>query len=126
MEYIQKHVIEPPIPLNERTPDKKFAKGLEDVLQKALQKKPDDRYQSAVEFAEALRPFGGAAAAAIPSIRSVANIVVERPGATSPQASRNPTMTARGPGTGLLVGVAFACLLVGVVLAFVVMRVFGR
>src|SRR5215510_313945 len=32
MEYIQKHVMEPPIPLNERVPEKKFQKGLEDVL----------------------------------------------------------------------------------------------
>src|SRR6187551_3094310 len=68
MEYIQKHVIEPPIALSERVPDKKFASGLDAVLNKALAKKPDDRFQSAAEFAEALRPFGGAAAKALPPV----------------------------------------------------------
>src|SRR6185503_16558699 len=58
MEYIQKHVMEPPILLNQRVPERQFAPGLEAVLAKALQKKPEDRYQSAAEFADSLRPFG--------------------------------------------------------------------
>jgi serine/threonine protein kinase len=118
MEYIQKHVIEPPIPLGERVPERKFDRGLEQVLAKALSKKPDDRYQTAAEFAEALRPFGGPAAAAIPSIRVSSSVVVERPNSLQPARSTQ----AKGPGTALLVGVAVGCLVVGILLAVALMR----
>ena len=123
MEYIQKHVIEPPIALSERVPDKTFPGGLDTVLNKALAKKPDDRFQSAAEFAEALRPFGGAAAMAIPSIRIASSVVVEP---SSAQGSHAPTAPARKPGVGLLVGVAFGCLLAGVLLAVVLMNVLQK
>jgi serine/threonine-protein kinase len=59
MEYIQMHVTRPPIPLDERIPGKRFPRGLSDVLNKALEKNPDDRYASAVDFANALKPFAG-------------------------------------------------------------------
>jgi serine/threonine-protein kinase len=59
MEHIQFHVTKPPIPLDERIPGKKFPMGLGDVISKALAKKPEDRYASAADFAEALKPFGG-------------------------------------------------------------------
>ncbi len=57
MEYIQKHVVEAPIPINERVPDKQFPPALWDALSRAMAKSPDARYQSAIEFAQALRPF---------------------------------------------------------------------
>jgi eukaryotic-like serine/threonine-protein kinase len=117
MEYIQKHVLEPPIALSERVPELKFPRGLDEVLNKALAKKPDDRFQSAADFAEALRPYGGAAAKAIPSIRIGSSAAVE--GRSQP--SHAPTTPNRRPGAGLLVSVAVACLLVGVGLAFAVM-----
>jgi serine/threonine-protein kinase len=120
MEYIQKHVIEPPIALAERVPERKFDRGLEQVLAKALSKKPDERYQTAAEFAEALRPFGGAAAAAIPSIRVSSSVVVERPNSLQP--GTRPTLQSKGPGTGLLVGVAVGCLMVGILLAVALMK----
>jgi len=123
MEYIQKHVIEPPIALSERVPDKKFPGGLDAVLNKALAKKPDDRFQSAAEFAESLRPYGGAAAMAIPSIRIASSVVVEP---SSPPGTYAPTSAARKPGVGLLVGVAFGCLLAGVLLAVVLMNVLQK
>jgi serine/threonine-protein kinase len=123
MEYIQKHVMEPAIPLNQRVPERKFAPGLEQALARALAKKPDDRYQSAAEFGEALRPFGGAAAQALPPIRIMGpQIVVERPG-FPPSLSAAPGPSS---GLGLLVGVAVACLLGGVVIAIFVMRAFGK
>jgi serine/threonine-protein kinase len=123
MEYIQKHVMEPIIPLGQRVPELKFPKGLEQALEKALAKRPEDRYQTAAAFAEALRPFGGPAAQVVASVRSPAS-----GGASgAPHDALGPAPApARGPGAGLLVGVAALCLVVGVVLAIVVMRVLGR
>jgi serine/threonine-protein kinase len=125
MEYIQKHVMEPIIPLNERVPERKFSKGLEDVLARALKKKPDERYQSAAEFGEALRPFGGAMAASLPVIRVAGpQVVVEQPefaGSEAPTVANPPKS-----GLGLLVGVAVACLLGGVIIAVIVMRAVGH
>jgi serine/threonine-protein kinase len=61
MEYIQLHVTKPPVPLDERVPGKVFPPGLGAAIAKALEKKPEDRYASAAEFAEALKPFAPAA-----------------------------------------------------------------
>jgi serine/threonine protein kinase len=121
MEYIQKHVTDPIIPLSERVPDRKFAKGLDEVLAKALEKQPDRRYQSAGEFGEALRPFGGAAARALPAVGPVAS----SPGAELKASGAVPLATrgGGGPSTKLLVIVAAACLCAGVLIAVVVMKV---
>ncbi len=59
MEYIQLHVMKPPIPVDERVPGKTFPPGLWPVLEKALAKKPEDRYATAADFAQDLRPFAG-------------------------------------------------------------------
>src|SRR6187455_3462226 len=100
MEYIQKHVMEPIIQLSDRVPDKKFNKGLDEVLARALAKKRDERFQSAADFAESLRPFGGAAAAALPAIRVAGpQVVVER----TANASDSPTQPNQRGGLGLLV-----------------------
>jgi serine/threonine-protein kinase len=123
MEYIQKHVTDAIIPLSERVPDRKFPKGLDDVLARALQKNPDQRFQTAGEFGEALRPFGGAAAQALPPVGPV----TPNPGGDVKLASqRSPARASGGPSAKLLAGVAAGCLLAGVLIAIVVMRVFGH
>jgi eukaryotic-like serine/threonine-protein kinase len=68
MEYIQKHVIAPPIPLVDRAPDREFPEGLWETLAKAMAKSPDGRFQTAIEFAMALRPFAGSFAASLDGI----------------------------------------------------------
>lgn len=62
MEFIQQHVTRPPIPLDGRVPGKTFPAGLWTAMVKALEKRPEDRYEDAVKFAEALRPFAPASA----------------------------------------------------------------
>jgi len=130
MEYIQKHVMEPPILLNQRVPERQFAPGLEAVLAKALQKKPEDRYQSAADFAEALRSFGSSVDA--PQYHS-SNPRIQTPSPAAAQAmmmNPTPTMpttpTTKRPGAGLLIGVAAACLIAGVLIAIVAMQLFLR
>jgi serine/threonine protein kinase len=131
MEYIQKHVTEPPIPLSERVAERSFPEGLDDVLAKALAKKPEDRYQSAAEFAEALKPFGAAdyssasmrAATSSPKQPEVKrDLPPPNPGGTTTVRLSN----SKRPGPALLIGVAAACLVAGVLLAVFVMRVVGK
>ncbi len=132
MEYIQKHVIEPPIPLNERVPELRFASELQAVLGKALAKHPDQRYQKALEFADALRPLvyppQQAPAMAMPGAAPM--MVAPAPQYAAPPVDPPaPPMHAsdlhaqhRGPGTAVLLAVAFVFLLVGVLLAVLVMH----
>src|SRR5258705_8489807 len=59
MEYIQKHVTRPPIPIDERVPGRRFPDGFDAMIKKALEKRPEDRYSSPADFAQALKPFAG-------------------------------------------------------------------
>src|SRR6187399_1458898 len=122
MEYIQKHVTESIIPLSQRRPELKLPVELDAVLEKALAKNPQHRYQSATEFADALRPFGGDDRLPASSVSHVSPASVQ--GAVSAVAPYAPAR--QGPTAGLLIGVAALCLVTGVVLAVVVMSLMGR
>ena len=67
MEYIQLHVTKPAIHLDQRLPGKTFPPGLGDVLAKALEKDPDDRWDTATQFAEALAPYAPTTPASVSS-----------------------------------------------------------
>ncbi len=90
MEYIQLHVTKPPIPLDERIPGKVFPPGLGQVIAKALEKKPDNRFPSAADFAEALKPFGGAAGKGFTGM-------IPAPAPSSPGAGPQSQAGAAGP-----------------------------
>jgi serine/threonine protein kinase len=112
IEFLSLHVTAEPIPLGKRTPGQTFPPGLEEVLAKALSKKPEARQASAAELAKQLEPFAPGS-----KFTSV------MPGSTpSP-----PLVFAdkKGVGVGVIVGVAAACLLMGVALAVVVMQLFN-
>jgi serine/threonine-protein kinase len=98
---------------------------LEAVIVKALAKRPEDRYQTAADFAEALRPFAGAAGQAIPRSRPASALAAVEPEAKAVGDALAEPARSR-PSTGVLFGVAATCLALGVVLAVLVMRVLGR
>src|SRR5580700_8952003 len=55
MDFIQLHVVGKPIPVNQRVPGRTFPPLLEQILDRALAKKAEDRYDSAAEFGEAMQ-----------------------------------------------------------------------
>ena len=55
MDYIQLHVTGKPIPLSQRVPGKTFPPLLDQIMERALAKRSEERYPSAAEFGAALR-----------------------------------------------------------------------
>jgi serine/threonine-protein kinase len=132
MEYIQKHVMEPPIPLNERVPGKTFPPVLGEVIAKALAKNPADRFQTAADFAAALSACNEPGSERLLTVLAPASNPAASPApasavvASGSAGASAPAVARSGPGAGLLVGVAAACLALGVVIAVVVMRLLGK
>jgi serine/threonine-protein kinase len=127
VEFIQKHVIERPIPLDDRVPGLAFPPGLGDAIAVALRKEPIERYQSAIEFAAALRPFAGTLAPLVDGIFQLTPAPAGVAGAlprSSPRAAPGPR--GASPSLVLLATVAAVCLVIGVVLAIVIMKVLGK
>jgi eukaryotic-like serine/threonine-protein kinase len=148
MEFIQLHVTQPPKPINERVPGKTFPPLLWTVLERALAKKPEERWGSAAEFAHALQavlngaqqvpPFADGAPR--PMMQSAPNMGSGPPPAaagpmpaavhTAPTVPGPPRSTplpkvqrrGQGPSIGLLIGVVIGALIVGAAIAIVVMR----
>ncbi|XXT19970.1 serine/threonine-protein kinase [Sorangium sp. So ce429] len=159
MEYIQHHVTKSPIPIDERVPGKHFPQGLGVVLAKALEKRPEDRFESAAEFADALKPFAGGAgkgytammpknaaleqaskqhAAALQASKGPASTfkspaktvkMVQQPQAAIARPGPVPAPPVKAPARGeakplLLVGIAAGCLIAGILITIVAMRLF--
>lgn len=143
MEFIQLHVTTKPKPINERVPGKTFPPLLWTVIEKALAKKPEDRFASAAEFANALQAVlngatelptnaGGAGnqtqvmvqsgVQPVPTpMASPAQLAVPANG--GPASSALPPIGATGkPNIAVLAGVAVAFLIVGAILAAIVMK----
>jgi serine/threonine-protein kinase len=143
MEYIQLHVTTKPKPINERVPGRTFPPLLWAVLSKALEKKSEDRYQSAAEFAHALQAVLAGATevppfhddAPRPPLGSQGNVptplaqaaIAVPPSVAIPTAARSSPLPRQAaastrPPLGLLIGIALAFLVVGAILAAVVLK----
>src|SRR5579883_3062206 len=61
MDYIQLHVTGKPVPLNSRVPGKTFPPLLEQIIDRALAKRPEDRFVTAADFASAMQQVLGGA-----------------------------------------------------------------
>jgi serine/threonine-protein kinase len=125
MEYVGKHVTAAPIPLSERVEGRTFDPGLGKVIEKALSKNPDQRYQTALELAEALEPYSGnASTTPAPGTASSKSAVSSTPAAAAGAGA--PAAAASGPSPKMLILVALACMALGGAGAILLMNLLGN
>jgi serine/threonine-protein kinase len=117
MDYLQKHVLEQPIPLDARVPNLTFPAGLDGVIQRALAKRREDRYATAKDFGDALRPYAESYDPRLPSRPS---------GITAFSAGFSSAQLAPRQRFVQFAFVAAVFLLVGVALTAVALRFVGR
>jgi eukaryotic-like serine/threonine-protein kinase len=109
MEFLQMQVSAPPIPLNERVPGRTFPPAVWAVMERALAKEPEARYQTAATFGDALvaaatgrPPMPGPVATAV--LPSAPAIPVAAPAvASSPRGGGTAPMMAPARGDSPLV-----------------------
>jgi serine/threonine protein kinase len=146
MDYIQLHVTGRPVPLSQRVPGKTFPPLLDAVIDRALAKKPEDRFASAADFATAMQAVMQGAtqlpaqlihqsASELPTLQlqplspqaaaaEAAAAAVQAPRAGVPASVPSGAAPAGRPATSvrLLAAVAIAFLLLGVGLTVVLMK----
>jgi serine/threonine-protein kinase len=93
MDYIQMHVTGKPIPLNQRVPGMAFPVLLEQVMDRALAKREQDRFASAADFALAMQAVLQGAAVLPPQVLPTH---VQRP--IAPAAPSEPYRPGPDPG----------------------------
>jgi serine/threonine protein kinase len=140
MEFIQFHVNSKPIPLNERVPGKQFPALLTEIMDRALAKKPEDRFASAADFAAALQAIldgrttlprpAGPSPDNIPTVKMPTSKGATPPNATPPSDSDPiafPLVSSSSTAKprmrwGQLAGIAALCLLIGAAVVVLVMK----
>ena len=151
MDFIQAQVMQKPLTLAERTPEKHFPPLLQKVFDKALAKDPGERFQSALDFANALEAvlagkteLTAPVAPSMPLPVSTPSAEPNSAGQATPDSLGGPAsaaMSSGGPSSamprdaapapkaalpiGMLVGVAATFLVVGVLIALGTMWFFS-
>jgi len=152
LEYIQAHVAVKPIPLEQRITGRSVPALLTKVMDRALSKKPEDRFSSAADFAAAMQAVLDGAdvlpEAAVRGASPLAQSVKAPSGGPASSSKSSPKGSpARAPQGGVgapardpvrvpskarrstwrtLATLAFVCLLLGAVIAVVAMRLTMR
>jgi serine/threonine-protein kinase len=98
MDYLQLHVSGRPIPLNQRVPGKAFPPLLEVVLDRALAKRPEERFASAADFGAAMQAVLSGAT------HLPASLAADSPSASEKATERMPAVAAPVGGGGPHVG----------------------
>jgi serine/threonine-protein kinase len=94
MDFIQLHVTGKPVPLNQRVPGKTFPAALEQIIGRALAKRPDERFTSAAEFAGAMQVVLQGGTPSHSQIALGANATIDlRPSPTGDAVARAPVAT---------------------------------
>lgn len=120
MEYIQHHVSSKPIPLNQRVEGLTFPNQLEKVIAKALSKNPNDRFETAGAFGEALQKIYDD----LENLNQGSSGKVRK--SSSDPTDKLAALTGKKPRMGLLIAiVAGVSLLIGILGAVVVMSLVG-
>lgn len=135
MEHIQKHVVEAPIPINDRVPGVVFDEGVWHALSVALAKSPDARFQTAIEFAASLKQFTGEYGSVVdPIFQMTPGPLPVMPSSSPPVNPAAASVSARSAGEApgkrgnsalLLVLVALLFLAIGAGLAVVALMFFA-
>ena len=152
VDFLNLHVAGTPIALNQRIPGKTFPPLLEAIIDRALAKRADDRFQTAADFGMALQAVLDGKTSLPPNLSagpdlsdqkthklgspdSIRNDLAKQPMPSLPAANALPAVdiprpiVGRRPVTqnvGLLVIVAVAFLGLGIGLAVAVMKLVGR
>jgi serine/threonine-protein kinase len=135
MDFIQLHVTAKPIPLGQRVAGRTFPPLLEQIMDRALAKRCEERFSSAADFGSALQAVIDGAAR-LPAVLTAPTVpVVTHPqlppltnGASGGHAGEPGAALAPGASsnTKMLVGVAIGFLVLGVVLALVLMKLVAK
>jgi eukaryotic-like serine/threonine-protein kinase len=99
LDIMRAHVQEEPIPLNKRTPDRRFPLELEAAIGKAIARHREDRHDSAADFARALRrclkhPMGSTGARRFEGQATTGGASSGAPRSQRPPSSRRPPQDA--------------------------------
>jgi serine/threonine-protein kinase len=117
IDIMRAHLQDPAIPLNQRLPGRHFSKDLEAVIAKALEKKRSDRYETAIDFAQALRGCLKNQLASTAARRALPSDPAPSPTrSTKPRASMvdDPPVVPVSRGPMIAIGAGLAVLLIAI------------